>query len=434
MLATSSVGATTAVCSLSDQVKKYKARMVVDEKDSDNPSKPHVIRRDIDSLVIMCIKVVTDRFSTKANPMAGIPTRFLPEVTQRLPLDLHIVATAPHIHDENFWKRCCLHRAGWSNLQIAQHGLTWKQLYLERNLQEELEGFDPSNSGDQRTYADLLNKIHASAPHIFSLEIDQLLSHLDVYEVTSCLPNLTKLKLSYGVKNIGMKYERMLFGMKISDATSLSHAIKATTTLSTLQLPSNLLDDDLLRMLMTGLIKNTTITTLDLSHNKITNHGARLLAKLLVPTSVISTLNLCDNQIHAEGGRYLARGLKCNVSLMELNLRLNRLTDEGGKLLVEGLVGHRCLSILNLSNNALGSETAEGLGGLFLDPESALSVVDLSGNQLTESDAIALFEGLEKNTRVVTLDLRLNHVPKDAAAVVQIAQIVRRNEIQGRKG
>ncbi|RHY31406.1 hypothetical protein DYB32_003524 [Aphanomyces invadans] len=230
-----------------------------------------------------------------------------------------------------------------------------------------------------------------------------------------------------------MKYERMLFGMKISDATSLSHAIKATTTLSTLQLPSNLLDDDLLRMLMTGLIKNTTITTLDLSHNKITNHGARLLAKLLVPTSVISTLNLCDNQIHAEGGRYLARGLKCNTSLVELNLRLNRLTDEGGKLLLEGLVGHRSLSILNLSNNALASETAEALCRLFLDPDSALSVIDLSGNQLQESDVISLYEGLEKNTRVVTLDLRQNQISKDTSALTQIAQIVRRNEIEGRR-
>ncbi|KAF0682929.1 Aste57867_24942 [Aphanomyces stellatus] len=451
MLATTSVGATTAVCSLSDQVKKYRPRLIQDEKDaSGNQSRKALPKREIDSLVIMCIKVITERFSTKANPMEGIPTKFLPDVTLRLPLTLHLTATAPHIADENFWKRSCLNRAGWTNLQIAQHGLTWKQLYLgtyssihrleggltvatERNLQEELEAFDPTHT-DAAPYAELLTKIRACAPHIFSLEIDQLLSHLDLHEVTSCLPNLTKLKLTYGVKNIGMKYERMLFGMKISDATSLSHAIKTTTTLSTLQLPSNLLDDDLLRMLMTGLIKNETITTLDLSHNKITNHGARLLAKLLVPTSVISTLNLCDNQIHAEGGRYLARGIKCNTSLVELNLRLNRLTDEGGKLLLEGLGGHRALSILILSNNALGKETADGLCSLFLDPESALAVVDLSGNELTEADANSLHEGLEKNTKLVTLDLRQNQIPRDAAVLAHIAQIIRRNEIDGRRG
>ena len=38
----------------------------------------------------------------------------------------------------------------------------------------------------------------------------------------------------------------------------------------------NLIDDDLMRMLMTGLIRNSTITYLDVSHNKITNHGEGL--------------------------------------------------------------------------------------------------------------------------------------------------------------
>ena len=74
-----------------------------------------------------------------------------------------------------------------------------------------------------------------------------------------------------------MKYERSLFGMKISDADHLKQCIKTTDVLTTLLLPCNLLDDDLLRQLMGGLINNATITHLDLSHNKITNHGARCL-------------------------------------------------------------------------------------------------------------------------------------------------------------
>ncbi|CAN0533340.1 unnamed protein product, partial [Scytosiphon promiscuus] len=41
----------------------------------------------------------------------------------------------------------------------------------------------------------------------------------------------------------------------------------------------NLIDDDLMRMLMTGLIRNSTITYLDVSHNKITNHGEGLKLK-----------------------------------------------------------------------------------------------------------------------------------------------------------
>ncbi len=46
----------------------------------------------------------------------------------------------------------------------------------------------------------------------------------------------TKLDVTYSVNSIGMKYERMLFGMKISDASCLAKAIQATETLASLVL------------------------------------------------------------------------------------------------------------------------------------------------------------------------------------------------------
>lgn len=42
--------------------------------------------------------------------------------------------------------------------------------------------------------------------------------------------------MTYSVNSIGMKYERMLFGMKISDANCLAKAIQATETMSSLVL------------------------------------------------------------------------------------------------------------------------------------------------------------------------------------------------------
>lgn len=160
--------------------------------------------------------------------------------------------------------------------------------------------------------------------------------------------------MTYSVNSIGMKYERMLFGMKISDANCLAKAIQATEALASLVLQvrgwegealtkfvrhkacvvdvaaftlwtrhrqeslsisslcrsftlagltgrrsanvvlfwsrqGNLIDDDLMRMLMTGLIRNSTITYLDVSHNKITNHGeSRNVSRTVVPPYNVS--------------------------------------------------------------------------------------------------------------------------------------------------
>ncbi|KAG7396113.1 T-complex-associated testis-expressed protein 1 [Phytophthora boehmeriae] len=426
MVSASTVGATTDVCALSDQVKKYRARVVLDAHQPDHgATKTAVSSTAIPSLLLMCLKIISDRF--RLQPKAqNVPRQFLPEVMARLPLNLDVCVTAPCVTDENYWKRCCLSKTQWKNIQITDHGLTWKQLFLEKHLKDLLEDFD-SSTGD---HDHLMAVVEASSEFIFTLELDQLLSHLDMNEVCAQLRNLTRLRLTYGVKQIGMKYERMLFGMKISDATNLSHVIKASTSLTTLWLPSNLLDDDLLRMLMTGLVKNTTITSLDLSHNKLTNHGARLLAKLLGPESVITTLKLCDNQIHAEGGRYLSRGLKYNTSLVELDLRLNRLTDDGGRMLLEGLVEHTSLTNLNLSSNMLGKDSAEALAEILSDTVTPLQSIDLSSNSLSESDGDMLLQGLQQNSAVIALDLRQNtQIPVDATCLVQIAQKIRQNEV-----
>lgn len=90
---------------------------------------------------------------------------------------------------------------------------------------------------------------------MFTLKTQQLRGHPDVELLCKVLPNLSKLEITYGVKRIGMKYDRMLFGMKISDAHCLAKSMVNCENLTTLTLQSNLIDDDLLRMLMTGLIK-----------------------------------------------------------------------------------------------------------------------------------------------------------------------------------
>jgi hypothetical protein len=80
------------------------------------------------------------------------------------------------------------------------------------------------------------------------LHISQLPSHLDLQVLlgttTGCL---TSLSLTYGMLNVGMDYDRSLFGMKLSDCRTLAKALERTETLTYLNLSNNLLDDEKVR-------------------------------------------------------------------------------------------------------------------------------------------------------------------------------------------
>lgn len=332
---------------MTDQLKIYKPKtFAIEEKKSKRPANPAH-----EKLSTKCIRVVVANFN-ELPVREVIPPPQMAEITKLLPTNLSPMVGAMYIYNESYWKRCCVDKYGWHNCHLDEHNLLWKQLYFEKLLQERLEDFDAATEDLENIF----ELIDSCLDYIFNVTFRQLPSHIELFEICSLLPNLSKLDVVYGVKKIGMNYERMLFGMKISDATSLAKIFDQTQTLTTVIMAGNLIDDDLLRMLMTGLIKNNTITHLDVSHNKITNHGARLLSKLLGENSVLTTLNLEDNQVHAEGGRYLARGLRENDSLLHLNLRLNRLMDEGCSLLLEGLRDNVSLVELNIGSNGAGQQ------------------------------------------------------------------------------
>lgn len=349
------VGRSTGESSLSDQLKIYQPKNIKAEVKkritqaslSRPPNPAH------EKLVDKCIRVVVENFNER--PVREvIPPPLMSEITKNLATNLSPIIGAKYIFNEGYWKRCCVDKYGWHNCNLSEHNLLWKQLFFEKLLQEKLEDFDAVADNVE----DLYEFVDACMDYIFSISFRQLPSHLELYELCQLLPNLNKLDLTYGIKKVGMNYERMLFGMKISDATSLAKIFDQSETLTSVILSGNLIDDDLLRMLMTGLIKNNTITHLDVSHNRITNHGARLISKMLGENSVLTSLNLSDNQIHSEGGRYLARGLRENDSLLQLNLKLNRLADEGCSLLLEGLRDNLSLIDLNIGSNGASAQVS----------------------------------------------------------------------------
>ncbi|CAM9752345.1 unnamed protein product [Chrysoparadoxa australica] len=431
-----SVGGTTTVSSLSDQVKRFKPRTLppkhstpkkgekrsFDRERGDNPAH--------EALTTKCIKVLVKNFERfpAYEGAKGVPIKFLNQISANLSTKLDPKIGALYVFDETYWKRRCIEELGWQHSQIEEHGLTWKQLFFEHHVSERLELFDPRSE----SFEDLIELLKACQDYVFSINVRQLLSHPDLLAVSEALPNLTHLEISYGVKRIGMKYERILFGMKISDASCLAKVVHSASNLTALVLQCNLIDDDLLRMLMTGLIRNSTITYLDVSHNRISNHGTRLLCKLLGDTSVLTSLNLADNQIHAEGGRYLGRALRVNESLLDLNLRLNQLTDEGTGMLLEGLCDNTTLTSLNLSGNNISESSCSTMSILLRDSNKRLAYLDLSCNNLQNDDVHLLRVAISSNTSLTSVDLRMNDVSNELPDLEAIEELVHKNELAQR--
>jgi len=378
----------------------------------------HVIRaNNAPPLADLCVIVLAENFALRPT-LRGIPTRYIPRVTELLPTSLPLDVTAPLIDDESFWKRSALER--WANCQLSEHGSSWKRLYFERNLTDFLEDFDPLSYTDGDATAELTRVLGISKDYIFSLRLKQFLSHYDMEMLFQHVPTLCHLDMTYGVKKIGMKYDRALFGMRLEDVSSLSKALRVTETLTILSLPCNLLDDNTVRILASGLHDNSTLTALDLSHNKIADRGVKAIARLLNDACVLVSLNLCDNHVHADGGKYFGHALKVNVSLRNLNLRLNRLGDEGTKLLLEGLEKNDSLTQLNLSCNACEDAAAQALCSVLVNCDQIRSL-DMSCNELKEDAGRQIQDAMVQNSTLQMLDLRLNQIAPDTEAAINEA-------------
>ena len=170
---------------------------------------------------------------------------------------------------------------------------------------------------------------------------------------------------------------------------------------------------------------NKTITQLDLSHNKIGQSGARKIAKYLLQSQILTHLNLGDNCINYEGSRYLCQALKVNKSLVDLNLKLNRIDDKAGqKMCIDLRVKDSHLETINLAANLLGNMFCESLSE-YISYNTFIKKLDISSNQIDESNAATLKGSLLANDRILQFDVKRNGFTPETEE--EIDEIVTKN-------
>jgi len=328
------------------------------------------------SLVQICLKKVAQNFLTYDNLHLKLRKQ-MEDVYAMLDLNMPLAEAAVRISDENYWKRRtqCKHR----NAQVEKHGMSWKQTFLELELQDALERLPIDHQPAE--LKQLRDQVYASKLHIFQLTIGQFPSHTELNFLFDALPALCTFSVTYGNRRLGMDYERAMFGMKISDAQYLARNVRVTQTLVSLALPCNMIDDELVKVLMGGFAYAHMLTHLDLSHNKIGDRGARRLASLLDTDYCIQHMDLSDNQIHANGCMHLGAHLAENMTCQTFNLRLNRCEDNGVSHLFQDLCVNKYLKSLNVSCNDLTTRCLPYLSSMISE-NVVLTEMDLSANPL----------------------------------------------------
>jgi hypothetical protein len=135
----------------------------------------------------------------------------------------------------------------WSSLMVVTDDgcYSWPDLMLVLGtFKERIE-----TSRDEFWLAHHSEMMDLHLSDVFSLTISQFIHHVDVEWVIWMLPDLKKLDLTYGVREIRM------FGCKLSDATSIARAIEDSVALVTLVLSNSYVEDDSIQVLMSGLRK-----------------------------------------------------------------------------------------------------------------------------------------------------------------------------------
>ena len=143
----------------------------------------------------------------------------------------------------------------------------------------------------------------------------------------------------------------------------------------------------------------------------------------------LSLLNMHDVQYTEKNISALIEMLQVNKSLQYLDLSGNSFIDSGSHCVFEGLQHNNTLVNLNLRNTGITAadpDTARSLTKM-LQVNKSLTHLDLSENQICDSGAHYVFEGLQSNTTLVNLNLSNTGItaadPDTARSLTKMLQV-----------
>jgi Ran GTPase-activating protein (RanGAP) involved in mRNA processing and transport len=239
----------------------------------------------------------------------------------------------------------------------------------------------------------------------------------------------TKDVFTKDLEPIGDEYSQ--FGMRIPDLKKFCILITDLSYFLTLSLQGNLVDDEMIKWLVPGLITNQTLRHLDLSNNRITGKGMVKLCSFLVRTKALLSINLVNNLIGGDSSYAIGLVIKENTKLKVMLLGMNRFDDESGARIIKMLSFNTYLNELDLSTNQLGEESMKNLQ-IALKTNTNIKKINLCHNELQVNEEV--IKAAENHPLLIELDLHhtisneklikeLDSILVKKAVKLQLAQI-----------
>ena len=345
----------------------------------------------------IALKTVAKNYLLYKEKLTELEPKYRNKIYDLMSVEYDIEDLYPFIDYEPFWERACKNRYKSDDCSIS--GNSWKQLYVETYVKELISNFK-ADVEDQEALDNLKRVCDMIKYSVFNLDIPTFSYKFDISFIPQYFVNLTNLSLKYSpilkeirtrdvfTKNlepIGDEYSH--FGMRIPDLKKFCILITDLSYFLTLSLQGNLVDDEMIKWLVPGLITNQTLRHLDLSNNRITGKGMIKICSYLVRTRALLSINLNNNLIGGDSSYAIGLVLKENTKLRVMLIGMNRFDDESGGRIIKMLCFNNYLEELDLSANQLGEETVKFLQ-MALKGNNNIKKIDLRHNEIIINDEI----------------------------------------------
>ena len=276
------------------------------------------------------------------------------------------------------------------------------------------------------------------------------------------------LKKSTAINELILVYEHSSSAISVDDnLLHIAEALQVNSSLTKFSIQgrcktSNELPDSFSSCLLKSLQHNTNLVYLELSNVRSNITLAALpLANMLQINKSLTHLNFSSNTTFSDARAHhiifegllhnttltnlnlskigltatdlvtmsLTKMLQVNKSLTHLDLSSNNLSDLGGLCIFEGLQHNTTLASINLRKTditATNPDTADSLIKM-LQVNKSLTHLDLSSNNLSDLGGLCIFKGLQHNTTLNSMNLGKTGItainPDTAISLTKMLQV-----------